>query len=396
MKKNDFILVACFTILAVSFLLSHFSLRTTSAVDITGKSLIDSRATQQVLSLSVSICNQFSLYVGGNNGTLNFTNTCANTTLVNITGLTTGEASNVSAFFTSYPTTWSEHQPTATEAGVSFQFFELNISNRSSSEGTGSFRMEFTLAKASLGSHASSDVRLFTFQDSSWVALSTQVVDATSDPLRFAATFTHFSKFVIGTVSSSSASSGGGGAAGTAGEGEGKSQISNSKTIQDKEAFLRKVKKTLEPLPTPTKEKGKLLEVDLFIPEQELSFGEELVAEITLHSLEQIKGAELSYHIEDDHQHILFKNEEVVDIPGTLHLTKKMKITKDAEVGNYVFHVDVQYKNDRARATYPFRVVEKAHVETPLPFKHDTTIFIIIVFIFTLLIYFSYRRTRKN
>ncbi len=107
-----------------------------------------------------------------------------------------------------------------------------------------------------------------------------------------------------------------------------------------------------------------LFDVSLDIPEgyRELLSGEELLAQLTLFNLDDVKGANVSieYQIKDFFGNVLYSEEENVLIDSAkVTFVRNFKISSDVEKGDYVLAVKVRYNHSFATASEIFHVVKK-------------------------------------
>lgn len=168
--------------------------------------LIDSRATQQSVSLSVTIGGtaEEDLIVPAT-GIVEPTDSAIKQTLQKVTGLDVGYEIKMRVY-TNSTTPEGFTAPDETEVDQVINY--LNITLNDTFIGTAT--IFFNISDADLGAIDPSDIALFRYT-TSWNELTTTVVDSTQDPNSFSATTTAFSRFLIGSkVSGVSAPKGGG------------------------------------------------------------------------------------------------------------------------------------------------------------------------------------------
>lgn len=197
--KKDIIFFAIVTLLVGwSFFAFNYDLTA-----MTGRSLFDGWATSLSLSLSITIeCSENNVDVD-DKGVLDFTVSCVDSNILNITGLNTAWNGSVNLYGSSFPTQWDDSQPSNTLVETSIKYVELNVTGHTE----GSYTIFFNLTSAEMGNVAASNIRLFIY-NTSWSALTTTVLNANSNPRQFSAVTTHFSRFLIGGAAHSSVSSG--------------------------------------------------------------------------------------------------------------------------------------------------------------------------------------------
>ena len=136
------------------------------------------------------------------NGTVTFTNIVISQTLQRIENLPLGV--NLTAVL------YGSNTPSGFVSAPS-NVQSLNYINISSNDSsiTGSFNLYFKIARTSIPSSAKNDVRLYVQEGSSWIQLSTTLIDETSTNYEYKAVIPHFSNFLIGYVVQSSGGGGG-------------------------------------------------------------------------------------------------------------------------------------------------------------------------------------------
>ena len=118
MKKDYGILIVSLLIIFTSFFVYHYNVETKSfsdtkaMLDITGKSLVDSRAVQANLAMSITIiCIQHEIN-STSSGNVSF-NSCTNNVIKSV--YMYNATYNITVFNNVFPTGWSEPQPTTNE-----------------------------------------------------------------------------------------------------------------------------------------------------------------------------------------------------------------------------------------------------------------------------------------
>ena len=170
------------------------------------------KAVSVLASLSIEIMYTEE-YVVNESSNVTFSDPDANRKIKSVTELIPNTKVNFTSYGRTFPQSWDEPEPTENEVKKSFKYFELSVSNNAE----GSYKIYFDISQNALGTTHPNDVRLFVYE-SGWSGLPTAVIHASS-PIELYAVTTHFSKFLIGEItteasseeSSGSGSSGGGG-----------------------------------------------------------------------------------------------------------------------------------------------------------------------------------------
>lgn len=157
--------------------------------------LIDTKVTQQPLSLSVAITGSTEEYINTSaTGTVTPTDTMVLQTISKITGLTDHVGDNIKIrVYTNDSTPTGFTAPATTLITTVFKYINITLNDTLSGTAT----IFFNVSQSDLGSIDTDDIRLYKYT-TSWNELTTTVIDGTADPAEFSATTTSFSNFLIG------------------------------------------------------------------------------------------------------------------------------------------------------------------------------------------------------
>jgi len=157
--------------------------------------LIDSRAIQQSLALSITIggCAEESKNATAL-GQVDFTDICNKPIVPKVTNLPAKSNIKLRVFYTLNPQGFTA--PSATEAEEVFNYFNLTLNTTLAGTAT----IFFNVSQTALGATSPSDVKLFKYT-TSWQEQPTTIVDSSQFPVSFSAEVTSFSKFLIGKKS---------------------------------------------------------------------------------------------------------------------------------------------------------------------------------------------------
>ena len=329
------------------------------AIAFSGTAIIDASAVQETASLTLSLtCQERSLTPTALK--VDFQLFCFRGPVTNITGLTPSWEVNLTLLGSAFPSSWSEPEPTTSQVGERFEYFEV-VTNASTTGG--SYDVHFNLSQAALGSVSPNNVRLFIF-DTAWTALPTTVVSA-ADPALFIGTTTHFSKFLIGEIpvaaapeaAPATAAGGGGGARAPA------PTPAAAVPPAVKVAIVPPLEITPPEVTKPLHIPSDLFDVTVSIPSKyrQVLPGEELIAEVSLVNIGRLglASTQLEYNIWDAQQHNFFREYETKVVENEITFLKEVVVPQDIPPGDYLFVVILRYDYDVAIAGYPFTVISK-------------------------------------
>ncbi len=185
-KKTEILLV----IFLLLFISGFFIIQTPSTI--TKIFLIDSRAIQQNVVLSVTITGSAEEAMDSTTGTVQPTDTMIKQTIPKITGLPINSSIKIRVY-TNYTTPEAFTAPSTTQVATVFNY--INITLNTTLLGTAT--IHFNLTQSEIGITDPDDIRLYKYS-TSWTELTTTVIDGTSDPASFSAETDSFSPFLIG------------------------------------------------------------------------------------------------------------------------------------------------------------------------------------------------------
>lgn len=359
-RKNLFVL-AVIALYLLSLIFIFFP-----QITLVGSAIIDGLATFGSASVSITIISSATGTAAPASGNVNFSDAEVNEMITNITGVESGKLVNVTLHGSGFPSTWTEPEPNSSEVKTTrIEYFEVVMNYNTSG---GSYIVFFNVTQAKLGSIPAANISLFIFE-TNWTNLSTTVISGSSDPARFSAVTTHFSKFLIGQRITEGGGAGGeegGGEAGPSGPsgggggGGGGGGAAKKKPAAPPEEVLEDIE---EKLPEPVHKPGVLFDVSVNIPEQyrKVLPGKELVAEV--HAI-NIKGigsvtVKVEYTVENKEGEVLFQEIETKVVENEIKYLKEVTLPADIRPGAYMFFVNVKYEDDAALAGYPFKIMEE-------------------------------------
>lgn len=357
-RKNLFVLaVIALYLLSLVFIFSP-------QITVVGSAIIDGLATFGTASVSVTIISSATETEVPASGNVNFSNAKVNERITNITGLQSGKKVNITLHGSGFPSTWTEPEPNSSEVkSTRIEYFEVVMDYNTSG---GTYSVFFNVTQAELGSLPAANISLFIFE-TNWTNLSTTVISGSSNPARFSAVTTHFSKFLIGQRITGESGAGAGegqqespGPSGGAAGGGGGGGVIKKKP---KEVPAEAIKEVSEELPEPIHKPGVLFDVSVTIPEEyrKILPGKELVAQIHALNIKRIGtvAVTVEYSIEDKDGNTLFNEFETKAIENEVKYLKEIILPADIPPGVYMFFVKVKYQEDVALAGYPFKVVKE-------------------------------------
>ena len=139
----------------------------------------------------------------------------------------------------------------------------------------------------------------------------------------------------------------------------------------------------------------KNVSLDIPIDYKEILTGEELLFQITLFNLGEVKQAdvEIEYIIKDFQGEVIFEQKEIVTVEKQVSFSKAIKLPETIKPGDYVAIIQARYENSIGSSSVMFHISEKE----ALIFTKNKYFFIILtVVVLLILIVFFLEHQRKN
>ncbi|MDP3640803.1 MAG: hypothetical protein Q8R53_06435 [Nanoarchaeota archaeon] len=325
---------------------------------LSSNAVIDTSAVQETASLTLSLtCQERTLTLTTLRVDLSLF--CFRGPVTNITGLIQNWEVNLTLLGSAFPSSWSEPEPTTSQAGKRFEYFEVVIN---ASTAGGSYDVHFNLSQATLGSVSPNNVRLFIF-DTNWTALPTTV--RSTDPALFFGVTTHFSKFLIGEKPTAAAPEAAPAAAAAPSGGGGRAVaplLPIAAPPPVKVVIIPPLEISPPEVTKPLHIPSDFFDITVSIPSKyrEVLPGEELIAEVHIVNIGRgLATTQLEYNIWDAQQHNFFREYEAKVVENEITFLKEVVVPPDLPLGEYLFIVILRHDDEAAIAGYPFAVISK-------------------------------------
>lgn len=185
-KKTEVTLI----ILLIIFVSGFFILQNPSFI--AKLFLIDSRATQQSVALSITIGGGAEeTIIVSSSGEVIPTESTNLAIIYNVTGLPPGSSLKLTVFTSDLPSGFTA--PSASSVSQVFNYVNLTLNTTL----TGTAKIYFNISQSKIGSIDIEDIKLFHYT-TEWEELETTVINGASDPAQFYAITTSLSRFLIG------------------------------------------------------------------------------------------------------------------------------------------------------------------------------------------------------
>ena len=183
-KKTEILL----GILLIIFITGFFVVQNPSSVT----QLINAKAVQQNIALSVTITGSAEESINATTGTVIPTDSMIKQTIPKIEGLPL-ESNIKLRVYTADTTPIGFTSPSSTQVTTIFNYINITLNTTL----TGTAIIHFNISQSDLGSIDPDDIRLYIYT-TSWNELTTTVISGTADPASFSAETDSFSPFLIG------------------------------------------------------------------------------------------------------------------------------------------------------------------------------------------------------